>query len=497
MFLDRFKKLSFISFSSTLLSILLTALLLGSLIVIVQSKLIVKEAQQRAEETAAGLAKIAINPILEKDYSRIIDIFNAIIENKKIKSVALLDNKGVSKIIVWQNGKITFDKHRYITNIPTEYNEGEYLITTTVPVGNVGFLRFEISVEYIKDLSQSAFFGAVVVSFFLAVCALMINMITMKKPLKELEALSKYASNLPMHYGLDAPQSNSALELNILSKALNEASHRLHEQTAELESSNSELVALNDELERRVDSQTEQILSHERLLVQQSKMAAMGDMMGAVAHQWRQPLNALAINVQDVKFAYEANELDGEYIDNMIKESMNNINFMSKTIDDFRNFFKPTNEKKDFMISSVITSVESIIGPQLRSHGIRLVVEGEDFEVFGFANELSQVILNLISNARDAIMEKSARGDEWISVKMYDVGILTVCDSGGGISQEAIDHLYEPYFTTKEQGKGTGIGLYMSKMIVEKHMGGVLEAYNGEHGACFKVGLTPLKKQNG
>lgn len=500
MFLDRFRKLSFLSYSSILASIFLTALLLGFLTTIVQSKLIVKEAQKRTEETATGLSRIIVNPALEKDYSRIIDIFNAISENKKIKSVALLDMNGVSKITVGQNGYISFDKHKYITNIPTDYNSDEYLIAVMAPIKGIGFLRIEMSVEYIKDLSKSAFIGSAIISVFLAIIALFVNMLVMRKPLNEIEALSKYATGLPTHYGVDAPVANSALELNILSQALNTASHKLHEQTAELEASNTELVALNDELERRVDDQMEQILSHERLLVQQSKMAAMGDMMGAVAHQWRQPLNALAITIQDSKFAYEMGELDETYLNNMIKESMKSIYFMSHTIDDFRNFFKPTKEKKEFSINSVINSVDSIIGPQLKNNGIEFTVDGDDFYVFGFASELSQVILNIVSNARDAILDKTTKdGANWIKVHLEKEGVLTICDSGGGVSNSVIEHIYEPYFTTKEQGKGTGIGLYMSKMIVEKHMGGVLEAFNSEHGACFRIKLStslPDKAEN-
>ncbi len=493
MFFSRFKKLSFLSSFSILISIFLTALLFGFLTVTMQSKLIVKEAQKRAEESSIGIAHMIVNLVLEKDYSRIIDIFNAISENKKIKSISLLDLNGVSKVIVEQSNIISFDKHKYITKIPVEYNEADYLITTVTPIADMGFLRIEMSVEYIKDLSKSAFWSGALISLFLAVMALLVNMLVMKKPLDEIESLSRYAADLPNHYGLDAPVANSAIELNILSQSLNTASHRLHEQTTELEANNTELIALNDELERRVDTQMAQLLSHERLLVQQSKMAAMGDMMGAVAHQWRQPLNALAITIQDAKFAYETGEMDKEYIGDMVKRSMENIYFMSKTIDDFRNFFKPTNEKKEFQISSVIKSVSSIIAPQLKNNGIEFTVDGEDFYVFGFASELSQVVLNIISNARDAILEKNSKGtNEWIRVYMNKEGFVTICDSGGGIANSAIEHMYEPYFTTKEQGKGTGIGLYMSKMIVEKHMNGELNAYNTEHGACFKIILSPF-----
>jgi C4-dicarboxylate-specific signal transduction histidine kinase len=187
---------------------------------------------------------------------------------------------------------------------------------------------------------------------------------------------------------------------------MTDASHQIYEQKSELEAMNSELSAMNEGLRDMVDEQTQKIMEHERLLVQQSKMAAMGDMIGAIAHQWRQPLNALAIAIQDIKFAHESGELDDVYIANTVKSSMGMINFMSGTIEDFRNFFKPAKEKSYFSAASVVKSVLSILGTQLENHDIKLTVEGGDFKIFGYAGELSQVVLNLISNSKDAILAK-------------------------------------------------------------------------------------------
>ncbi len=490
MFLKKLKKLSFLSYFSIVLTIFSTAAALEYFTITAQTKLMVEEAQKRAAESAAGLAKIIVNPTLEKDYSGVIDIFNAVLENKKIVSIALLDENGANKVTVLQDRNMSFDKQIYSVETTNAYDEKKYLITSIVEISSVGYLRVQTSIEETKNMANSAMINAIIISIILACIAIVFNIILLKKPLNELNMLSEYALNLPMHYGLGAPNVSSTFELNALANALSEASHQICEHKSELEATNEEFMALNEELEEMVHEQTEQILSHERLLVQQSKMAAMGDMIGAIAHQWRQPLNALAITIQDIKYAYEYGELDEAYISNTIRGSMEKINFMSKTIDDFRNFFRPTKEKSKFFISPIVQSVASILESQLKNNDIELTIYGDDFETFGYAGELSQVILNIISNSRDAILAKDNNAKRWIKVNIMASGMIIICDNGGGIPEPIFEHIYEPYFTTKEQGKGTGVGLYMSKLIIEKHMGGSLMASNSKDGACFEIQLA-------
>ncbi len=270
---------------------------------------------------------------------------------------------------------------------------------------------------------------------------------------------------------------------------------KITEKTKELQSTNYELESLNSVLEERVDEQTRQILEGERLLVQQSKLAAMGEMIGAIAHQWRQPLNALGIMVQDVKMAYDYSELSESYIDTFESDAMSQIQFMSKTIDDFRNFFKPSKEKTAFAIHKVVGNAIHIIEAQVRAANIECTFGGDDFECYGYPGEFSQVVLNLISNAKDAIIQKrenigtpAMKGFITIHTSVdNDFGTITVKDNGCGIPHEIIDKIYEPYFTTKEQGKGTGIGLYMSKLIIENHIGGYLGVESDANGSVFTI----------
>jgi signal transduction histidine kinase len=242
---------------------------------------------------------------------------------------------------------------------------------------------------------------------------------------------------------------------------------------------------LNKNLEEKVKSQVEDIRNKDQLLLQQSKLASMGEMMGAIAHQWRQPLNALNINIQNLDDDFDDRLIDKEFIDKFIEKNSQTIQFMSKTIDDFRNFYRIDKLKEDFSISDSIKTAISIQSAQMKNHNIKLTLTGDDFKINGFRNEFQQVILNLVNNAKDAIVEKSITHGK-IEI-VLDKKSIHIKDNAGGVEEDIIDRIFEPYFTTKEQGKGTGIGLYMSKVIIEKNMSGKLSVENKSNGAMFSI----------
>jgi two-component system, chemotaxis family, CheB/CheR fusion protein len=238
----------------------------------------------------------------------------------------------------------------------------------------------------------------------------------------------------------------------------------------------------------------------QQLLLQQSKMMALAEMISAVAHQWRQPLNALGIMIQDIKIAKRFNELTDDYLFNFDKSAMAQINMMSKTIDDFRNFFKPDTEKERFALIGATLDVVSLIRPQLEHYGIAIDVyspldidEPGEAAIFGYPNEFKQLVLNLVSNAKDAIIERHLQEGKVfggainieIGIKNEDgkrIAFVKIKDNGAGIKEEILPRIFEPYFTTKEQGKGTGVGLYMTKMIIEQNMGGTVVASSSKDG---------------
>jgi len=240
------------------------------------------------------------------------------------------------------------------------------------------------------------------------------------------------------------------------------------------------IESYNRKLESKVASEIEKRRKNEQILIQQSKLAEMGEMIGSIAHQWRQPLNILALNAQDLEDAYEYKEIDDRYIDNYIEKSMGQINYMSKTIDDFRNFFKPEKEKKLFSIKKSILSAKTLIDAQFKNRNIDIDIKGSNLLTNGYSNEFSQVIVNILNNSKDAILlyrerlsEPKYRGVIDILIEEYKEKIkISIKDNAGGLSSDIIDRIFEPYFTTKNQSQGTGIGLYMAKMIIENNMQG-------------------------
>ncbi|TLP38617.1 HAMP domain-containing histidine kinase [Arcobacter arenosus] len=292
-----------------------------------------------------------------------------------------------------------------------------------------------------------------------------------------------------------------AQNFNKMVTALNETQKRLRESHSKLEERveqrTKELNDLNENLEKRVDSEIRKRQEQEQLLIQQSKLASMGEMIGNIAHQWRQPLNALSLVMQNVQLAYELNELDDEFMEKSVKKVNLLANNMSKTIDDFRNFFKPNKEKEVFVLNDIVKKTLDIVDSTFEHHNIKIIQKFESkIKVFGFSNEFSQTILNIMNNSKDAFSENSIPNAKvTITVKNdKDYGIVSIEDNAGGIPQDIINKVFEPYFTTKEEGKGTGIGLYMSKIIVEQNMEGKLSVRNIENGAQFIVKI-PLYKE--
>ncbi len=264
----------------------------------------------------------------------------------------------------------------------------------------------------------------------------------------------------------------------------------------DLRSKQQQLEELNATLEQRVQEEIVLRQEKEQLLFQQSRMAAMGEMIGAIAHQWRQPLNVTGLIIQNLQMAYEYGELDKERLNNAVATAMWQINFMSKTIDDFRNFFKPSKEKELFEVRKVVDATVSLMKAQLQNNyiDVEIIVEKEGLVINGYPNEFKHVLLNLINNAKDAILMRKAKEncEARITIEISETDnrvILKIRDTGGGIREDIMDKIFDPYFTTKDEGTGTGIGLYISKTMIERNMGGRLTVRNWKEGAEFRIEL--------
>lgn len=285
-----------------------------------------------------------------------------------------------------------------------------------------------------------------------------------------------------------------ALLLSIEAKRRDE-----HEQAeGALRKSEMQLRTLNETLQQRVEEETNRRIANEGLLTQSAKMAAMGEMIGAIAHQWRQPLATVGVIMQNLLAARKMNKLDEAYLEKATGDATNQIRHMSETIDSFRNFFKQEKSRERFNALEKIEEATAFIRAQLTSCGIMVNLPGkpdDDFTLNGFPNEFTQVILNLLANSRDAILEKqrmAGPGHDRITVaveRKQDTLVVEVIDTGCGIPPESADRLFEPYYTTKAEGQGTGIGLYMSRQIIEENMKGKLSFTSEPGETVFRIEL--------
>ncbi len=273
----------------------------------------------------------------------------------------------------------------------------------------------------------------------------------------------------------------------LLSRKIN---HIFLEYQDEVQTRADELERLNQSLEQRVSDGLRAQRQKDKMLIQQSKMAEMGDMLSMIAHQWRQPLNQMSYLIMNIDSAYEYKELTKEYLDEKLVEANGILEFMSVTIDDFRNYFRPDKSKEFVLVSDVVNTSVALMQKSLELSGIELELDtqGRDLTHI-YKNEFIQVMLNLIKNAKDILVEKEIKNPK-ITIKtrcQKEKLVVEVCDNAGGIDEAIKEKIFEPYFSTKDKHNGTGLGLYMSKMIIEEHLGGSLSVSNHEDGACFRI----------
>ncbi|MHC3993424.1 ABC transporter substrate-binding protein [Thiomicrolovo sp. ZZH C-3] len=260
-----------------------------------------------------------------------------------------------------------------------------------------------------------------------------------------------------------------------------------------------ELTELNATLHERVEEAVAENRDKERMMIQQAKMATIGEMIESIAHQWRQPLNVMGIGIANLDFKRQLGKVDDAELDTLINIVHRQVDYMSQTIDDFRNFFKKDKQLETVRLHTLVDEVLALVIPALEQKKISVEVDvPEGMEAELYPNELKQVILNLVSNAKDVLLHHGY-GEKKIRVTAREDGDaiqLFVADNGGGVPEEIMDKIFDPYFTTKFESQGTGIGLYMSKIIMEKNLRGTISVENRHGGAEFAVRLPKKRKDD-
>ena len=228
----------------------------------------------------------------------------------------------------------------------------------------------------------------------------------------------------------------------------------------------------------------------DRTLMQQSRQAALGEMISTIAHHWRQPLNAVGLIIQELAYASENSRLTTDHLKESVDKAMRIILSLSQTLNDFRNFFTPDREMSRFEVNRVIAGTVSFVEESFKQERIAIDVKSSDNPfIEGYQQEYSQVLLNILFNARDVLLEKLNGGARIKVCSFSEEGkaVVTITDNGGGIKTGILERIFEPYFTTKDGCKRTGVGLFMAKSVIENHMGGSLTVRNVDEGAEFRI----------
>jgi len=285
---------------------------------------------------------------------------------------------------------------------------------------------------------------------------------------------------------------------------MNEATDLIFKQQSELQNFNaeleiqverktSELQELNDLLEIKVKEKVKELISKDKLITAQSKQAVMGEMISMIAHQWRQPLSTITLQISNLHFKrVMENDISDQEMDKILKGISDTIIYLSDTIDDFQTYFRPNKNKEKIKLEELFQKAINFALPRTKNRNIEIVNKtNKDIVIFTYVNEIIQVILNLINNAIDAFEsteKKEAKIVLWSEEKEESVFIY-IQDNAGGIKDENIYRIFEPYFSTKGKN-GTGLGLYMSKMIIEKQFNGSISAETSAEGTTFIIEIS-------
>ncbi len=252
-----------------------------------------------------------------------------------------------------------------------------------------------------------------------------------------------------------------------------------------VEDKTKELTQLNDSLEKKISKEVQQNRKKDIIMFQQARLASLGEMLNNIAHQWRQPLGSISMIVQSFQTKMQLGKLTNEFVDEKVNDALLLASNMSNTLDDFKNFFSPDKAKITFDIENCIEHSIELSKYLLSKENIKIeLVIKDKITINSYYNELSHVFLNIISNSKDALCSNVDKNDRIIKImvsKYKNHIMINMMDNGGGIPDEIVPKIFEPYYTTKYKSAGTGIGLYMSKQIIEKHINGSISYKNIIH----------------
>jgi len=497
--------------------LLVMTALYGVLIIPLQKDSLLKVMYSQASTVSRSILQACTDAMLTDDFGFVVEHnLQVVSNNKSILAVLVVPNRG-SAMRITSKGWLMNDADQAMLEPAIVVRESYGIVADAAgasfyryiaPIQFSGVTWGTIQIEFSTDdydaSIQQMYRQLAVISLTSVLVVLTMGFFFARWLTRPIALISEAAArvaggDLDAHVKVDRNDEIGALSVsfNQMVDALQQSKVRAQNYRDELELEvalrTEELDALNRSLDARVRDEIGKRKQQQALLIQQSRLAAMGEMIGSIAHQWRQPLNALGLVLQNIRMQYSSGQLTDESMTRMTDKAARLMARMSSTIDEFRNFFKPSKIQELFNLRETMLSAADIMEGTFKNANIELtVVCDESIELFGIAGELAQVLLNLLSNARDALKASGQRAPRILMcATVLSNGVrIEVEDNGGGMAPEVIGKIFEPYFTTKDEGQGSGIGLYMSKMIVESYLRGHMKASNTADGACLTIEIS-------
>ena len=502
-----------------------------------QENFLHKQSLSQTKSLTTTIASNSSTWVLSNDYVGMFEMINSISKYPGVKYAMLLDMD--AKILAHTNKKhlnhfISGNSYKVIKNADMKLviiSNNKNIIDIASPImikdRQIGWARVALSQkDNIKGIDVVLEKGIIytLVAILIGWIFAYILAIGFTKSLYKIIDISKQTTNGKR--GLQIKTSRND-EIGILSKEMNKMftqlkedeekldmfnlslEKKIEEKTKKLEISNQILLEkekklqdLNNNLEKRITEEVAKIKHIQDKLLKSEKLAAMGEMIGNIAHQWRQPLSAISTSATGMKMQKEFDCLPDDVFNNACDTINDNAQYLSKTIDDFKNFIQGNRFRVVFNLKDAIDSFLHLVEGTIKSNNINIILNiKEDIQVDGFENELIQCLINIFNNAKDALLENISDTNNkliFISSKIEENNaIITIKDNAGGIPNEVITHIFEPYFTTKYKSQGTGLGLHMTYTLIVDGMDGVVDIsninyyYNNKNylGAEFKISL--------
>ena len=466
---------------------------------------LLQEVQKREIAIAKFIAKNQLDSVLTENIHNLQLAFSDLMQQQNINYIFVLT----------QNNEVLL--HTFKKGFPVELksinnviNEKDYNIdifeTETGEISDISIslkggyiLRLGITLDSITQNIQNITNQLLIILFLLVTISLLIMIFISNKIIQPVVNLTGIIKNTTLDTLTSPIKTKSNDEVGILTDAFNTMRERLKYNKEEIQSQSQKLQKLNETLEQRVKEEVYKNREKEKQLLHQSRLAQMGEMISMIAHQWRQPLAAISSTAGTLKLDILMDNYKKEFFEKSLGNISDYSQHLSSTINDFRNFFKDNKEQKETTLEEIIENSLDIIGATLDSDNIKLIKKYECNEIFyNYPNELKQVVLNLIKNAEDVLLEHNIKNPT-IYLKTYvqkNKYILEVSDNAGGIPKDIMHNIFMPYFSTKKNKEGTGLGLYMSKTIIEDNCNGKLYFKNSDEGAVFTIELKSILKGN-